>query len=162
MQRTCRSCKAIWQQGSCRLTNSAFASAPFHCSFMALAAIGMRHAWEYGVKAKAPRRPIVSNLNAGLITDAETLKNDIVASVHKPVLWSQALEVMRDRGVVRYVYVGPGKALANLAKKESKNGNWKGWKELEIASVASPKDFEDTAEVCEDLTTAEMSREAKL
>ena len=131
--------------------NMAVISAPFHCSFMALAATGMRHAWEHGVTAKAPRRPIVSNLNAGLITDAETLKNDIVASVHKPVLWSPALEVMREKGVERFVYIGPGKALANLAKKESKTGIWKGWKELEIASVASPKDFEETSEMCEDL-----------
>ena len=118
---------------------------------MALAATGMRHAWEHGVTAKAPRKPIVSNLNAGLITDAETLKNDIVASVHKPVLWAPGLEVMREKGVERYVYIGPGKALANLAKKEYNTGNWKGWKEVEVASVATSKDFEETSELCQDL-----------
>lgn len=128
--------------------------APFHCSFMAPAAIGMRHAWDHGVNAKVPRKPIVSNLDAGLITDPERLKCDIVASIHKPVLWQPALDVMKDEGKVeRFIFVGPGKALANLAKKEARTGTWKDWKGLEIASVATLKDLQEVKEMCTDLTT---------
>lgn len=96
--------------------------------------------------ARAPRAPIVSNLDAGLITTPEQLKSDIVASIHKPVLWQPALDVMRNAGVERYVFIGPGKALANLARKEARTGTWKDWEELEIASVATLDDLKDLRE----------------
>lgn len=131
--------------------------APFHCSFMSPAAIGMRHAWEHGVTARAPRAPIVSNLDAGLITTPEQLKSDIVASIHKPVLWQPALDVMRDAGVERYVFIGPGKALANLARKEARTGSWKHLKELEVASVATLDDLKDLRESHEEQQRSQMT-----
>jgi malonyl CoA-acyl carrier protein transacylase len=120
---------------------------------MAPAAHGMAFAWEHGVSAKAPSAPIVSNLTASLITTPERLKGDIVASIHKPVLWASALDVMKNEGgVTRFVYIGPGRALANLANKELKNGRWKDSKEdIEIIPVATMKDFEECAEECQDL-----------
>lgn len=118
---------------------------------MAPAAAGMTHAWNHGVSAKAPRAPIVSNLDAGLILNPERLKRDIVASIHKPVLWSSALNVMKDQGVHRFVFVGPGKALANLARKELKNGDWKGWKEVQFGTVATEECMRNTSEMCRDL-----------
>ena len=127
-------------------------SAPFHCSFMAPAAAGMTYAWDRGVKAKAPSKPIVSNLDAGLITDPEQLKKDIVASIYKPVLWAPALDVMRKHGVSRFVFIGPGKALANMAKKECNSGRWQALRDqLQIASVATLKDLQDVSELCRDL-----------
>ena len=107
--------------------------------------------------ARAPRAPIVSNLDAGLITTPEQLKSDIVASIHKPVLWQPALDVMRDAGVERYVFVGPGKALANLARKEARTGTWKDWKELEVASVATLDDLKDLRESHEDQQRSQRS-----
>lgn len=123
---------------------------------MAPAAVGMTHAWNNGVKAKAPRAPIVSNLDAGLILNPERLKRDIVASIHKPVLWSSALNVMRDQGVRRFIFVGPGKALANLARKERKSGIWKDWngqdgEEVQFGTVATEECMRDTSEMCRDL-----------
>lgn len=129
---------------------------------MSPAAIGMRHAWEHGVTARAPRAPIVSNLDAGLITTPEQLKSDIVASIHKPVLWQPALDVMRDAGVERYVFIGPGKALANLARKEARTGTWKNWKELEVASVATLDDLKDLHEVYEEEHRAHRSGSATM
>jgi len=120
---------------------------------MAPAAAGMTHAWNHGVSARAPRAPIVSNLDAGLITTPDRLKRDIVASISAPVQWSSALEVMRSEGgVKRFIFVGPGKALANLAKKEVKSGNWRKYKdELEIGTVATEKCMLETSEMCRDL-----------
>jgi malonyl CoA-acyl carrier protein transacylase len=119
---------------------------------MAPAAAGMTHAWNHGVSAKAPRAPIVSNLDAGLILNPERLKRDIVASIHKPVLWSSALNVMKDQGVTRFVFVGPGKALANLARKELKSGKWKEWKDdVQFGTVATEECMRNTSELCGDL-----------
>lgn len=116
---------------------------------MAPASSGMTYAWNNGVQAKAPRQPIVSNLDGGLITDSNRLKKDIVASIHKPVLWAPAMDIMRSAGVSRFVYIGPGKALANLAKKECKTGNWQEYEDqLQIASVATMKDLSDVKELC--------------
>lgn len=128
-------------------------SAPFHCSFMAPAAAGMTHAWNHGVKAKAPRAPIVSNLDAGLASDPAILKRDIVASIHAPVLWSSALNKMKnEEGVNRFIFVGPGKALANLARKEMKSGTWKdNAHNLEIGTVATEECMRNTSELCRDM-----------
>lgn len=126
---------------------------------MAPAAEGMTHAWNHGVTAKSPRAPIVSNLDAGLILTPERMKRDIVASIHKPVLWSSALDVMRDQGVSRFIFVGPGKALANLARKEQKSGKWRDWKELEIGTVATEECMRNTSELCRDLVE-DLSGEA--
>lgn len=118
---------------------------------MAPAAAGMTHAWNNGVSARAPRAPIVSNLDAGLILNPERLKKDIVASIHKPVRWSSALNVMRDQGVSRFIFVGPGKALANLARKEHKSGKWQDWKEVQFGTVATEECMAATSEMCRDL-----------
>lgn len=120
---------------------------------MAPAAEGMKHAWNHGVSAKAPRAPIVSNLDAGLVSDPEILKRDIVASIHAPVLWSSALDKMKTQeGVERFIFVGPGKALANLARKEIKSGNWKeDGERLEIGTVATQECMDLTSELCRDL-----------
>lgn len=119
---------------------------------MAPAAAGMTHAWNHGVKAKAPRAPIVSNLDAGLVTDPAILKRDIVASIHAPVLWSSALDKMKnEHGVKRFIFVGPGKALANLARKEMKSGTWKGEDGLEIGTVATEECMRNTSELCRDM-----------
>ena len=117
---------------------------------MQLAAIGMAHAWNEGVKAKAPRAPLISNVDATLVEDAEKLKSHIVQSLHVPVVWTQALDVMREHGVSRYIFLGPGKALANLAKKECKTGKWKDWSEVQVASVATRQDLEEVARLCSD------------
>lgn len=130
---------------------------------MAPAAAGMTHAWNHGVKAKAPRAPIVSNLDAGLILNPERLKKDIVASIHKPVLWSSAMNVMRDQGVSRFIFIGPGKALANLARKEQKNGIWKDWKDVKFGTVATEECMKKASELCRDLVEDVVERsEAQL
>lgn len=150
----------MFQQSELTYLPFLFLSAPFHCSFMAPAAVGMTHAWNNGINAKAPRAPIVSNLDAGLIVTPERLKRDIVASIHKPVLWSSALDVMREQGVTRYVFVGPGKALANLARKEHKTGRWTGWDELEIGTVATEGCMQEAAELCQDLAGQHASSQS--
>ena len=53
-------------------------SAPFHCDMMAPAAEAMRDALA-GADFNAPALPIVNNVQAQPITDAETLKADLVA-----------------------------------------------------------------------------------
>jgi acyl transferase domain-containing protein len=119
---------------------------------MAPAAAGMTHAWKHGVSAQAPRAPIVSNLDAGLITTPDRLIRDIVASISAPVQWSSALELMRNKGVKRFIFVGPGKALANLARKEVKTGNWRQEEGgLQIGTVATEKCMLETSRMCEDL-----------
>jgi len=126
--------------------------APFHCSFMYPAAPGMTHAWKHGVRAQDPRAPIVSNLDAGLITSKEKLMTDIVASIHKPVLWAPGMTRMLDADVERFVFIGPGRALANLAKKESRHpASAPRWKGKEILSVTTEDDLRTVREACSDL-----------
>lgn len=119
---------------------------------MSPAAPGMTHAWQHGVTARDPIAPIVSNLDAGLIASSDKLVRDIVASIHKPVLWAPGLGRMLEEGVERFVFVGPGKSLANLARKEARHPASRAkWEGKEILSVATQDDIDEVSLACQDL-----------
>merc|ERR1712093_299155 len=82
----------------------------------------------------------------------EKLMTDIVASIHKPVLWAPGMTRMLDADVERFVFIGPGRALANLAKKESRHpASAPRWKGKEILSVTTEDDLCTVSEACSDL-----------
>ncbi|KAK4058035.1 [acyl-carrier-protein] S-malonyltransferase [Microbotryomycetes sp. JL221] len=93
-------------------------SAPFHCSFMKPAAEGMRAALQT-VNVRDPIVPVVSCLDGSLIKTADNLITQLVAQIRLPVRWSQSLLNLEQQAQVsRLIFLGPGKALANLARKD--------------------------------------------
>ncbi|KAM0755777.1 FabD/lysophospholipase-like protein [Meredithblackwellia eburnea MCA 4105] len=93
-------------------------SAPFHCSFMKPAADGMQAALE-SLNLKAPTAPIVSGLDGTLITTPNSLISNLVAQISLPVRWSYCLATLRASEAERLIFLGPGKALANLARRDA-------------------------------------------
>lgn len=66
---------------------------------------------------KSPCCPIYQNVNAQAVTDAETIKSNLIAQLTSPVKWTQTIKNMIAEGVTRFTEVGPGKVLQGLIKK---------------------------------------------
>jgi [acyl-carrier-protein] S-malonyltransferase len=95
-------------------------SVPSHCSLMAGA--GERLAAVLDAVPVMPlQTPVVSNVEAKPYTEAERVKELLVAQISSPVLWEASVREMAACGVTRVVEVGPGKVLTGLVKKIDKN-----------------------------------------
>lgn len=108
-------------------------SAPFHCALMQPAADEMKAALA-DVSMQAPSAPLVANVTASRVADAETIRNLLVEQVTGMVRWRESVLYMVDQGVTRLVEVGAGKVLTGMAKRISK--------EAETAAVGTPADVE--------------------
>jgi len=91
-------------------------SAPFHCSLMKPAQD--RLAVDLAALAfKAPRIPVVCNVEAALVTDADRSRDALVRQVTGSVKWEQSIRLLIDQGVQTFVEVGPGKVLCGLMRQ---------------------------------------------
>jgi len=91
-------------------------SAPFHCRLMAPAAERLT-AVLAGVVARAPRVPVVRNVDAGLTTRAEEVVPFLVRQVTAPVRWTDCVRRMAAEGATTFLEVGPGRVLTGLLKR---------------------------------------------
>jgi [acyl-carrier-protein] S-malonyltransferase len=94
-------------------------SAPFHCALMRPAAERLADTLE-GIEVGTLTAPVVSNVEAAPNADAARVKGLLVEQVCSPVLWDASVQKMVASGVTRFVEIGPGKVLAGLVKRISK------------------------------------------
>src|SRR6266700_546005 len=91
-------------------------SAPFHCSLMKPAQ--ERLATDLGnMQFAAPSVPVVCNVYARPVEDAESARLALVNQVTGPVKWSESMQWLIAHGVERFVEVGPGKVLCGLMRQ---------------------------------------------
>jgi [acyl-carrier-protein] S-malonyltransferase len=95
-------------------------SAPFHCALMRPAA--ERLAPELG---RAPigafAFPVVANFDGAPNTDPDRVRDLLVRQIDGPVQWVRSVERMVADGVTHALEIGPGKVLAGLCKRISKD-----------------------------------------
>ena len=65
----------------------------------------------------APRIPVVSNVYAKPVEDAESSREALVRQVTGSVNWSDSMKLLIARGVQTLVEVGPGKVLCGLMRQ---------------------------------------------
>ncbi|MDE1901112.1 MAG: ACP S-malonyltransferase [Alphaproteobacteria bacterium] len=108
-------------------------SAPFHCSLMQPAADVMRDALG-AVDIKPPCVPVVANVTAEAVSDAEAIRALLVEQVTGSVRWRESVLYMKAQGITRMVECGAGSVLTGMLKRIDK----------EIAGVAlsTPQDIE--------------------
>jgi [acyl-carrier-protein] S-malonyltransferase len=95
-------------------------SAPFHCALMD--PVKLRLAEVLGkVKVSAPRCPVVTNVEAKPNSDVSRVVPLLLEQVSAPVRWIECVEALKAQGVTRIVELGPGKVLAGLVKRISKD-----------------------------------------
>jgi [acyl-carrier-protein] S-malonyltransferase len=83
---------------------------------MEVAESGLRKHLE-GVDFSAPRFPVVSNVTAEPVSEADEARLLLVAQLTSPVRWAASMRTMRDRGVTTLFELGPGKVLSGLMRR---------------------------------------------
>lgn len=91
-------------------------SAPFHCSLMKPAADALEAALAQ-VELADGAVPLVSNVTATLVAEAEEIRRLMVEQVTAPVRWSDCVSAATRHGVTHYVELGPGKVLSGLIRQ---------------------------------------------
>lgn len=95
-------------------------SAPFHSDLMAPAADAMRHALDK-VEKKNPVVPVVANVRAAPVFDADEIAKLLVTQVTGQVRWRETVEWFGANGITTLYEIGSGKVLTGLARRIDKN-----------------------------------------
>ncbi len=90
--------------------------APFHSSIMAAGATEFERVLKEITLAQ-PQIPVVNNVAAAVESNPGTIRSCLVAQFRNPVQWVRTMGVLQEKGVDRYVEVGPRNVLTALAKK---------------------------------------------
>ena len=64
-----------------------------------------------------PVCPVYQNVTAGAVSNADEIRNNIIAQLTAPVKWTQSVQQMVADGATQFIEVGPGKVLQGLVKK---------------------------------------------
>ncbi len=91
-------------------------SAPFHCSLMKPAQDRLAGDLR-ALKLQNPAVPVVSNVDAALVNNAESSRDALIQQVTGAVKWEQSMRLLIASGVQTFVEVGPGKVLCGLMRQ---------------------------------------------
>jgi [acyl-carrier-protein] S-malonyltransferase len=94
-------------------------SGAFHTPLMQPAAAGLAEALAKMTLSNSAA-PIVANSSGAPITEASAVRTELVMQLTSPVQWQRSVEYMASQGVRRFVEIGPGKVLAGLVKRISR------------------------------------------
>jgi len=97
-------------------------SAPFHCALMKPAQDRLAPDLET-LAFSDLAVPVVTNVDAEIVTNAGQVRNALVRQVSSPVRWVQSMRLLIDNGVDRFVEVGPGKVLTGLMRQINREIN---------------------------------------
>ena len=105
-------------------------SAPFHCALMKPAEDRLAPELR-ALAVRAPRVPVVANVDAEPKRDERAAIEALVRQVSAPVRWEDVVRRLASEGVNAYVEVGPCTVLSGLVRKIHR--------EAMVASVESPE-----------------------
>jgi len=107
-------------------------SAPFHSPLMRPAREGLEPALN-AAEFRAPRLPVVTNVDAAPAADGEAARDALVRQIDGTVRWTETLRHMyHEAGVRTFVEVGPGTILTGLGRRTEKEARWTALTKLEI------------------------------
>lgn len=92
----------------------------FHSPLMMPAQHELQTAIEQTLFAN-PKCPVYQNVSAAAVTDAEIIKQNLIAQLTAPVKWTQTILQMKADGATEYTECGPGNVLQGLVKKIDKD-----------------------------------------
>lgn len=94
-------------------------SVPSHCALMKPAAEKM--AVELSkIEISMPEIDVVQNVTAAIPASVDELKENLLAQLYSPVLWTKTIQGLVEQGLESTVECGPGKVLSGLNKKVHK------------------------------------------
>jgi len=97
-------------------------SVPSHCALMRPAAEQLAEALDR-VELIMPQCAVVQNVAAAAQADVEAIKQNLVAQLYSPVLWTGCVNTMVAAGAETMIECGPGKVLSGLSKRIQRSLN---------------------------------------
>ncbi len=94
-------------------------SAPFHCKLMSSATEIMKNKIN-NAKIEVPKNSIISNVTAKEEQNPNNIKDLLIKQIESPVRWRESVIYMIDKGVRKFIEIGPGKVLSGLIKRIDK------------------------------------------
>lgn len=91
-------------------------SAPFHCALMQPAADVMAEALAI-VTMQNPMVPLIANVTADVVNDANSIRTLLVQQVTGAVRWRESVLTMKAKGVDSLLEIGAGKVLSGLVRR---------------------------------------------
>jgi [acyl-carrier-protein] S-malonyltransferase len=92
----------------------------FHSPLMEPARIELAEAIN-GTRFENPVCPIYQNATAESVSDPQKIKDNLIAQLTAPVLWTQLVRNMITDGATTFIEVGPGNVLQGLIQKIGKD-----------------------------------------
>ncbi|GAA0785478.1 ACP S-malonyltransferase [Marinobacterium sediminicola] len=97
-------------------------SVPSHCALMKPAAEKLAEALGQ-IDLQQPEIPVVQNVAASVADDLDMLRDNLVAQLYSPVLWTASVQKIASEGSDTLIECGPGKVLTGLIKKIDRSLN---------------------------------------
>lgn len=94
-------------------------SVPSHCALMHPAAERLKGEIE-SVRIREPLFKVVQNVHARPEHQPQAIRDNLIAQLYRPVLWTRSIEYLAAAGVTTTVECGPGKVLSGLNKRIDK------------------------------------------
>ncbi|HEX6750760.1 MAG TPA: ACP S-malonyltransferase [Longimicrobium sp.] len=116
-------------------------SGAFHSPLMAVAEAGLQAQLE-SVEFRAPAFPVISNVTARAVSDADEARRLLIEQLTSAVRWSYAVRTMLELGVTRFLEVGTGKVLRGMLKRIDPAATEMG---TELGTAAQVRAFMETA-----------------
>jgi len=110
-----RAIKLAQERGAKKAVNLPV-SAPFHCTLMQPAQDRLAADLQ-ALTFQQPSCPVVCNVDAALVTEAEPARAALVHQVTGSVKWDPSIRRLIEKGVGTFVEVGPGKVLWGLMRQ---------------------------------------------
>jgi [acyl-carrier-protein] S-malonyltransferase len=95
-------------------------SGAFHSPLMQPAVEGME-AVLGKVSFRDPRVPVIANVTGEPLMEGTRIKGELLKQLTSPVQWQRSVEYMLEKGTRTFYEIGPGKVLAGLIKRISRD-----------------------------------------
>ena len=95
-------------------------SAPFHSKLMSSATEIMKQEINQS-NFIHPKNTIISNVTSLETTEPNQIKELLIKQIENPVRWRESIIYMINKGVTKFVEIGPGKVLSGLVKRIDKS-----------------------------------------
>jgi [acyl-carrier-protein] S-malonyltransferase len=103
------------EKGAKRVVELAVSGA-FHSSLMSEVAEAFRQVINE-VSVNHPVVPVYANVTANAVTEPDEIKNLLCQQLTHSVRWVETIEKIVEKGIRRFIEVGPGRVLSGLVKK---------------------------------------------
>jgi [acyl-carrier-protein] S-malonyltransferase len=111
-------------------------SAPFHSPLMEPAQKAMEPILN-ALELKEPICPLVNNVDAAPVTDAEALRQGLIRQIPGAVRWEDTMKFLLSQGVDTFIELGPGKVLGSIATRMAKEAG----AEIKAVAIGAPEDL---------------------